>query len=312
MYQIFDLLIESNIPLPELPEVADGLPAISFRLSTAEQENEQFDWLHHWRLPNGEITISCAKVNGDYYLRFPDLADFKIEDGCIGILCYPRSGVSDDMIRHLLLDQVIPRVASHYGETVLHASAIMVDGHAIAFIGDTGWGKSTLAASFHVNGYSLLTDDCLLLRQDHDTILAIPAYASARLWEDSYDAMMNKKNTESVSTPYSSKKQITLDENESVFGGGFLLSAIFVLTSKDQSMMADNIINEKISGAEIIINLTQHSFVLDVTDINKMKEKFFSLGQTAISGVTFHKLTYPHRHDLLDEVRDSVIKVLSG
>ena len=69
MYRIFDLLIDSEIPLPELPEVAEGIASISFKLLNKPPSIKDSAWFHHWRQPDGEITISCAKDNRAYYLR---------------------------------------------------------------------------------------------------------------------------------------------------------------------------------------------------------------------------------------------------
>jgi len=44
---------------------------------------------------------------------------------------------------------------------VLHASAVQLDGHAVAIVGASGMGKSTLAAALCRNGCGLVADDVL-------------------------------------------------------------------------------------------------------------------------------------------------------
>ncbi len=51
-------------------------------------------------------------------------------------------------LQHLLFDQILPRLIAHAGRLVLHASAVGASAGAILFLGGTGQGKSTLAASF--------------------------------------------------------------------------------------------------------------------------------------------------------------------
>ncbi len=46
---------------------------------------------------------------------------------------------------------------------MLHGSAVAKDGKAIGFIGHSGWGKSTLAATLVGRGWRLLTDDLLVV-----------------------------------------------------------------------------------------------------------------------------------------------------
>jgi hypothetical protein len=53
-------------------------------------------------------------------------------------------------------------VLAHRGHTVLHASAVAGDA-ALAFVGQSRRGKSTLAALLCLNGASLITDDVLVV-----------------------------------------------------------------------------------------------------------------------------------------------------
>ena len=62
---------------------------------------------------------------------------------------------------------------------VLQAGAIDTPLGAIALLGRTGIGKSTLAASLARAGFPLIADDFLLLRDD---IVAVPSYPGLRLW----------------------------------------------------------------------------------------------------------------------------------
>lgn len=311
MYQFFDFFIDSNIPLPELPEVESGAATISFQLSVEPLLQKQNDWLHHWRLPDGKITISCARVNGDFYLRFPDLADFKIGGGCTDILCCPSSGVSDEMIKHLLLDQVIPRLASHTGEIVLHASAIVMDGQAIVFLGDTGWGKSTIAASFNMNGYQLLNDDCLLLRQKNNAIIGIPNYVGIRLWPDSFDAVVDADHVLNDIIYCSSKRRLILHKNLNTCNEKIPIGAIFVLNSPDKSKNVSNVKIDKITGAEVFMELIKHSFMLDVTDMRKADEKFSAIGQIATSMIPVYRLTYKRHHMLLNSLCNTIKMIVA-
>ena len=166
MYRIFNVLIESNIPLPELPEIQAGTPSFFFVLQAPSSEaGLQPQWIHHWRDHDDQITISCGRIGDADLLRFPDLADFYIARQGTAIECYPAAGTSGESIRHLLLDQVMPRSIAQQGAIVLHASVVLIGGKAVAFLGDSGWGKSTLATSLHEKGYPLLTDDCVSITQ---------------------------------------------------------------------------------------------------------------------------------------------------
>ena len=312
MYRIFDILIESDIPIPELPEVEQGEASIFFQLSPDSGPDEsQLDWYHHWRHPNGDITISCARVEEDYFLRFPELADFLISQKGDQIQCFSLPGISYESIRHLLVDQVIPRVVAHQGCIVLHASAIEMEGSLIAFLGESGWGKSTLATSFYEQGYPLLTDDCLLLRPEAGKIMGIPSYAGARLWPDSLEAVVNNKIDVHSVAHYSSKKRLIFPEELKKESFKLPILAIFILTPPDKLKSLKKITVEKILGANMIMELIKHSFYLDVTDTNKISKQFVALGKVTDYALPVYRLNYPREHAVLQKVQKKVLFVAS-
>ena len=78
----------------------------------------------------------------------------------------------------------------------------------VAIIGADGAGKSTLAASFALNGAAFLTDDALLVNETSDGCRALPSHASLRLWEDSIAALVGDGNPQASPVSYSSKVRL--------------------------------------------------------------------------------------------------------
>ena len=306
MYQIFDFLIDSNIPLPELPQIDSGKASLTFNLLSGDPTDDNgLEWFHHWRLQDGEITISCGKTNDGYLLRFPHLADFLIPNDQNLIHCYRWPDVTDDTIRHLLLDQVIPRVVGHQGQIVLHASAVRIDEYGVAFLGESGWGKSTIASSLAQAGYSLMTDDCLLLKLDAGRVIGVPGYAGSRLWADSFEAVVNGQGAVESVAHYSSKKRLILHDDD-VKNSDVQMRAIFVLGSPDESTGQSDIVVEPLSGTQALMEPLKHSFHLDITDLQRVGEQFAAMGNVAKSGLSFYRLTYPRDHSMLPAVRNAL------
>jgi hypothetical protein len=124
--------------------------------------------------------LSTAKSDGGYLLRFPKLADFTIDAGGRDINCIEAGdGVTVVTLRHLAIDHVMPRVLNLLGIESLHATAVAAPAGAIAFLGDAGTGKSTLAASFQLTGFESFCDDCLVLRAERSRITAPRARRSS-------------------------------------------------------------------------------------------------------------------------------------
>ena len=104
------------------------------------------------------------------------------------------------------------------GFLVLHACSVARDGKAVAFVGESGWGKSTLAEYFCQRGYTLLSDDVLAIDTSpdaHDTradarAQVIPGYPQIRLRAEAgrhlradFDALpvVNEENEKRFTTP---------------------------------------------------------------------------------------------------------------
>jgi hypothetical protein len=72
---------------------------------------------------------------------------------------------------------------------VLHASGVVVADRGVAFVGNGGTGKTTLAASFGREGQPLLSEDALPVRIAPDTVHAVPFLPGIRLWRESIDRL---------------------------------------------------------------------------------------------------------------------------
>jgi len=74
----------------------------------------------------------------------------------------------------------------------LHASAVVIDGQAIAFLGTSGAGKSTMSAALARRGAAFLTDDVLRIDVCADgAILAHVGPPTMRLWQPSVEGALS-------------------------------------------------------------------------------------------------------------------------
>lgn len=140
---------------------------------------------HRWHLASGEDWITFHHDPDGYLLRFPGLAHFRISQDGRRVHCQALQYVPDSTLRQLL-NQVLPIATNAQGFTVLHAGAVEVGESAIAFLGHTGVGKSTLTAALAGDGYRFLTDDVLRLRLSAGgRPVVTPGLPHLRLWDDS-------------------------------------------------------------------------------------------------------------------------------
>ncbi|MDA1081237.1 MAG: hypothetical protein O2973_06105 [Gemmatimonadetes bacterium] len=89
---------------------------------------------------------------------------------------------------HFLLEPVLAFLLRCRRTLVLHASAVEMDGRAVAFVGPVGAGKSTIAAACVAAGAALLSDDVLAIRLEGGDSSgqwhAHRGIGAIRLWDD--------------------------------------------------------------------------------------------------------------------------------
>ena len=169
-------------------------------------------------------------------------------------------GVSDETIHHLYQNQVLPLALSRLGKLVLHASAVEVDGEGIVFVGESGRGKSTLAASFATGGYRFMTDDGLVIEEEAAGYLVLPSHPSIRLWEDSQEALIHPAAPAAAPVQYTSKTRFLAGGDIAFCGEPRPLGRVYFLSDRQSPDVAF----DRMDASDALIELVKHSFLLDI------------------------------------------------
>jgi hypothetical protein len=309
-YQLCDLILESNLHLRELTAVVDGRPSdFSFHLLRPfESHPEPTHWFHHWRLSDeDDAWLSFAKLDNNYLLRFPEIADFLVSADGNAVRCYPESNIPLETIRHLLVDQVLPLLLSQLGRVVLHASAVVLPAGAVAFLGKTGLGKSTLTAYLCEQGFPLVTDDCLLLEEQGTQLIAIPSYAGIRLWPDTLSVLFEREPELFPVAHYTEKKRVLMGETRLPYCTDPVpLLRAYILTDPMELDGAQEIRITAVTPREALMELVKQTYLLDISDRQKLRVRFQSLARLAGLPL-FHRLGFPRDLSLLPDVREAIL-----
>lgn len=185
-YRIFDYCLTTDLNIPELPTFDSEVDPSKEILVTFTGTGALFSgpWVHEW-LAGQELEARLAINQGIYIFQIPNQADFCISEDLSSIQVVATTNTEAETLVHLLVDQAIPRVVAHRGELILHAAGVVTEsGRGVLLLGNSGVGKSTLAAALRCRGFEILSDDCMAVRSCDGGVMLLPSYPGLRLHRD--------------------------------------------------------------------------------------------------------------------------------
>jgi hypothetical protein len=288
LYRIFDAVLASDWPLPELPPAApgDACAAIAVEPAAAPVDDRDVAWFHEWRLADEEPWLVARLPAGGYLVRVPDLADFLIEAAETRVRFVRRPNATDDTLRHVLVDFILPLVMTHRGELVLHASGAALPGGAVLLIARSGLGKSTIAAALAARGARIVADDAIALREEGDGLVAIGAYAGLRLWPDILERA------------HPDKRRIHPGNSALPFAEAPVrVACLYVLEPSPTGPIRI----DPLPPREAVVALVSNAYVLDCGDRDRLERQLDRVVRCA-RAVPVRRLVFPHDASRLDEL----------
>ncbi len=122
---------------------------------------------------------------GNFWFRYTDETCFLLDRDATSIRAWWASSSTLEDTATYLLGPVLGFALRRRGVLALHASAVLIGGRAVAFLGRSGAGKSTTAAAFAAAGVPVLSDDVVAVRMIGGEATVFPSYRLLRLWDES-------------------------------------------------------------------------------------------------------------------------------
>ena len=133
---------------------------------------------------SGRWAQSAELPDGSNYRCWRDLFEFVVTPDARLIQARVAGRVHDEALLAYLLVDALSFSMIRLGWEPLHATAVHTDDGAVAFLGDSGRGKSTLAAALIRGGSKLVTDDMLVLTPQEDRLRAQPGPPRIKLYRE--------------------------------------------------------------------------------------------------------------------------------
>jgi hypothetical protein len=299
-YSLFGLAISSAVPLP-CPEVREGCAAIDVKLQEAtEQQIAALFTCAPVTIDDDGFWLCRTYPDGAARVYWRDHFEFAVSSDGRRVLWRKCFEVPHEVLFTYLLGQVLSFCLLARGLEPLHATAVVIEGAAIALLGGCGYGKSTLAATFLSRGYPLLTDDVLVLEFAEHSVLAHPSLPRIKLLPDSTTSLFNGLQPIPMNR-LTSKKIFQLSSAQHI-SRNIPLRSIYLLPKSSGSSISIR----RVRGRTSFLPLISNTFNSTVVGPERLKQQFAFASRLA-SLVPIKRLAYPKRLDLLPSVVDALV-----
>jgi hypothetical protein len=249
-YRAYGLEIQAYCALPGLIGSEQGEPDVLVRrgrVDVPERETEQEQRRKAW-VRDDEVIVRWKKVGS-----------ILVREGR-EIIVDPEVGIDERIPGVLVVGTAIGILLHQRGLLTLHASAVAVDGGAVAFAGGKGAGKSTTASAFCERGYRFMADDIAALEVGGEgDIRLLPGGPGTKLTKAAASALRVNETERAVTRDERLTKQYhDLDGN---FEREILpLRRIYILDHAGEGSVRPVV--EVVRGREAIMELMTHSYAL--------------------------------------------------
>ena len=266
---------------------ATGLPTIEVQLGVAPPADtaaagraEELRYTSSHTDESGRPALHIWKRAGDglLHLRYYDGVEFWLDPAATRAWgTWPASSSLEDAASYLL-GPVLGFALRMRGTPCLHASAVVLNGQVVAFVGDAGAGKSTTAAAFAREGEVVVSDDIVTLTERDGKFWVAPAYPYLSLWDDSVAMLYGEGKSLPTFSQNFGKRLLALGEHGLRFADKpMMFGAIFLLGEPSEEAHAPFV--ERIAPRECLLALVANSYATNFLEPGMRAQEFTIFGK---------------------------------
>jgi hypothetical protein len=210
------------------------------------------------RTEDGGVLFQIARGECGYRFSGPRYGTATVSPQASRVWGAPGDGGMEDWQRFLIA-QVLPFAAVLRGLEVFHASAVAVDGRAVAFLGPSGAGKTSIAMALCRLGASFLADDVLAVERDGGRLFGHPGAPVAGVATEEAERLRSRRSLDAGAVLSSDAREAMVRMKPQRDPAP--LQAIFVLDRRPEASPEPRF--ERVTEPQVLLSATFNLVLLD-------------------------------------------------
>ncbi len=295
-YALYGLVIRSDRALEGLDNApSDAAVDVDIVLGGARGDATRWrDAALYYEEPAGSGEPPSVVVRRDpalgFWFCYADGTEFVLDRQATTIRGWWADASSIEDTATYLLGPVLGFALRLRGVLALHASAVLIDGYAVALLGPSGAGKSTTAAALARAGVPAVSDDVVAVRVVDGVPTAYPSYRMLRLWDESERMLFGTVGQLPLLTPTWDKRALALGAEHPFHQAPAPLGDLFILAARSDDDRAPVV--EAMHPREAFLALLANTYANYLLD-DEMRAQEMRLLEAVLRGRRVRRLV-PH------------------
>jgi hypothetical protein len=312
-YRLGPETVASDIALPGLVASSGGARAAAITVRRTQSEDVRAKWspqpAPQIRPDPSGLRVQCWRsTDGSWHrLRYGyrhHFAEFLIRQDGGEVRAEASNEISDGELASLLEGVILGGAMRLLGNACIHATVLTAEGRAIALLGQSGAGKSSLAWAMIRLGCRLLSDDFAAFSFRDDVLFVQPGRTKLRLWPDAVKRLMVEASSVELLYPLvAESEKLVVTEPEAVESVPTRLHEIYLLNRRDARLSEPLI--EEMPLSQRLVTLASNLYGAIIPGPETRRKELSVLANVAVI-VPVRWLTLPDGLDVLPGVAEQL------
>ena len=307
-YRVYGLVIESELRLTSVEEVADGRGEACVTIAFAS--SDYFRSIDPARAPDPDDWIQHAVLDdGSVYMKADGVFETLISADGRRATCGRLGDIDQRSLEANLLNFVLSASLTLQGEETLHSTVVEIDGRAVGLLGLSDAGKSTLAAFLISRGADLVTDDMLRVKFADGAMLAYPGPYRLKLLDEPGKAFLPEAVAAGYFNSLSGKVMVQPRTTIPARRETIPLAALFHLGDPDEQSAIREVSHARLDGLELVRLVISSTMDTRYALSSRLARQIEFAARVART-VPVYRLRYPRSteamHDVARQIRQAI------